>query len=448
MLNTPISKERLLQIIIEISIVFCAFSDALKPLLFGFSLSHIGNAIIFLMFLYLLPGRYFKEFYRNNKPLVLCALLFIIVGSVSALIYGPTVFLYLWSLRTYLRIFFLIGCIYAVFDKKMLRDMCLGINIIMIAHTVLTLIQFFVLGVRWDYLNGIFGTSMGGDGAVNILLISCLSLTLYLFYKRAVNALHLMVVIFISIFNASLTEVKFYYIELLVCLALYIIFTDDKRRMLKLLPVIAVIFISSVPLMIYLYPYTTDFWGSNMILEETHAYRNELPEGISRLGQISGIKDKILSYGISKRPALGPLSIFLGLGLGSAEWGYSPAFCSEFFSLNTDLGYEDFLEPIVFAETGFAGLFLFNAMMIYGFIISLLTVVKTKCKRGFLGILVFAMLVGAVIYDNSLRSNNGYLLWVLSGIALKEIQEELPLSAAHFPNINRCAHVNDPSKAT
>lgn len=32
-----------------------------------------------------------------------------------------------------------------------------------LAHIVLTLVQFFGFGIRWDYLNGIFGTGMGGN---------------------------------------------------------------------------------------------------------------------------------------------------------------------------------------------------------------------------------------------------------------------------------------------
>ncbi len=167
-----------------IAIIICSFAEGWRQLL-GVPIVHMGNAIIFVMFIWLiLFGRIRAIKGSEAGIIVIGAMAFLLFGSLSALLYGVRPVLYLWSVRNYLRFFILFIDCYLVFDRDDVWFFCRLIDIVIVIHILLTLIQFCFYGIRWDYLNGIFGTQMGGAAGVNILLVINTCLCLYRWYER------------------------------------------------------------------------------------------------------------------------------------------------------------------------------------------------------------------------------------------------------------------------
>lgn len=123
---------------------------------------HIGNAIIYALFLTVLLMDREKLKDRRLRAFVFAMTLFLVVGSIGRLIYGGNLIQYFWSLRNYLRFYLLFIDCYVLFDERHIKYLVRLFDCVVAMHILITLIQFFVIGINWDYLNGFFGSEMGG----------------------------------------------------------------------------------------------------------------------------------------------------------------------------------------------------------------------------------------------------------------------------------------------
>ena len=186
-------SRRTLKIILYIAIFLCAFSNWISRIMFGLPVSHVGNVLIFALFFACILDGSFKKYANNYTFVVLIICCFIIIGSISALLYKAELLLYFWSLKNYLRFFLLILDCAMIIDKSDLLFLCKVLGIISLMHILITLTQFFFFDIRWDYLNGIFGSYMGGNAGVNGFLAVCTTTLFYLFFHEKINGLFLIV---------------------------------------------------------------------------------------------------------------------------------------------------------------------------------------------------------------------------------------------------------------
>ncbi len=427
MSHITVKKENsmnLVQLLLIIAIVFCTFSEGLKQLLFGIPVVHLGNAIIFALFIYVLVRLFILNTYsetkytinKDTKVISILALLFILWGTVGAVIYKTSFFLYIWSLRNYGRFFALTFICAIVADSKLIKLLYKMLNIVIVIHIVVTLIQFFILGVRWDYLNGIFGTSMGGNSGVNALFMVNACVCLYKLYCKEISLkLFILHLIWMS-GNAAISEIKIFFAEIIILIIVYFVITKDYKNILIINGfTIGIVFVG-VLILGYLYPYTI-----NDLLTKGLLYRLQIPhhdnmDSVGRTTQITGLTQYIASYASNVNGKFGKLYLFTGLGLGSAEYGTREIFNSDFYYVNQRTWYFDFILSFLYIETGIVGIITYCSMWIYIGATGLYRFIKNGDHCYMLWILAAVALGMITFYDITLRNNYGYMLWVYVGI--------------------------------
>ena len=386
--------------------------------MFGLPVSHVGNVLIFALFFACILDGSFKKYANNYTFVVLIIGCFIIIGSISALLYKAELLLYFWSLKNYLRFFLLMLDCAMIIDKSDLLFLCKVLGIISLMHILITLTQFFFFDIRWDYLNGIFGSYMGGNAGVNGFLAVCTTTLFYLFFHKKINGLFLIVALSLMCLNAAISEIKYYFVELLGAIILYGIITRKYKQLLVLTSSIAVIVVLSVFLLYRLYPDFTGYFSAGIIEKIGVNYHDNF-DSLSRLNQISGMTNPILSFGMNIRPELGRLCQFIGLGFGNAEYGTKEIFNSNFYYQNYRLWYFDFIESYTYAETGKIGVFVYDLLFVALAVRSLFySLIKGNREFALFGSIFYILIIGIMFYDVSLRNNYGYLVWATMAVPM------------------------------
>ncbi|MBQ3796862.1 MAG: hypothetical protein II842_11355 [Butyrivibrio sp.] len=400
------------------------FSEGLKTLLFGLPIVHLGNAIIFALFAEILITKFLGEFKRRDKFRIssetrliwVWFISFLFVGSLSALIFHPSIILYFWSLRSYLRFFALfIDCVY-LFDADSEDRFYKILEVVVVVHIAITLIQFVFFGIRWDYLNGIFGNLMGGNSGVNALLVINSCVCLYRFYLKKLRWQWLMFHLIWMIADAAIVELKAYFIEITVIVIAYTVLTKKFRDMAKIFAFIIPLAIIGIIVMKILYPYTSGGNFLNQIVVWLKTPHHDNHDSLSRVTQLSGMTEPILSYARSRNEKAGIISLLAGLGLGNAEFGTKDILTSEFYWINERLWYRDFLISMLYAETGIIGLIIYNSLWVFMGIKGFLDYKHRSSAVALLKTLLAVSTGLIVLYDVTLRNNYGYIMWMALAI--------------------------------
>ena len=403
---------------LKISILICAFSEGIRQIV-GVPVVHAGNAIILVVFCLLLAKGNAKGLKMPEVNIILLGgAAFLLFTSIIGLIYGVRPILFLWSLRRYLIFYCLFADCFMIFGKEDIPLFYRMLDGVIVIHIVLTLVQFFFFGISWDYLNGIFGTKMGGNAGVNILLAVNTCVCFYRFYKREMKWWLLLVHIAWMCYNAALNELKLYVVELVAAMVIYVVVTKEVKRELKLLLPVMIIIFTSTMLMIKLYPWCNSYYGKLLFDTDTviSVPHHDNPDSLGRKNQIYGLTEPIVDYAVKHRPMLSVLSPVTGLGLGNAELSTNGMFDSEFYHTNIRLWYWDFLLSMVYVEGGIIGLIFYNMAWIVVLVRSFSQSVKNGVDEGLIHSFACVMVLFAIVYDASMRNNYGYMMWVFLGV--------------------------------
>lgn len=412
--------------IMFVALIICCFSEPIKQLS-KIPIVHLGNAIIFVMFAVLfIKGECKKLNEREIRIFIIVWVAFLLYGTFSALLFGLMPVLYLWSLRSYIRFFILMLDCYLVFDKKDVPFFYMVLDLVALIHSILIVIQFFVFDINWDYLNGIFGTMMGGNSGANALLAINTCVCFYRFYKKEIKFPILYLHIFWMTYSAALSELKVYLVELVAILVIYPVVTREFKRWLKILPGIIIIMFTSTLVMYMLYPWFESFYSQ---LFTDFAKRIDDPHhmddlSLSRLKQISGLTQPIMDYAQSIKPSLKGICLWTGIGLGNGELTLNGMFNSEFYDRNNILWYWDFILSMIYIETGIIGLLTYNSVWFIVPITAFIRSLKTRDEGNLMKIMMSAMVLFIIFYDIAMRNNYGYILWAFIGIVYAALNKK------------------------
>ncbi len=419
------------KLILLLAVLICVFGEPIKQIT-GIPVVHVGNGIAFCMFGFLMIKGEYKRFFGRNESREMKIFLvgfaaFLLLGSASALVYGVRPLLYLWSMRNYLRFLVIFLDCYLVFDEKDIPLFYRLLDGTIIVHVILTLIQFFFLGVKWDYLNGIYGTMMGGNSGVNCLFLVTTCVCFYRFYKREMKWPIFLLHIFWMCIDAALSEIKVYLVELVAAIVIYVVVTKQWKRMLALMSVIVVIMVASIVLIYWIYPSFDGFYSRmfTRFYEVLGASHHPNLDSLGRLNQISGMTKPMMDYVSSVRPGLEGLAKVIGCGFGSGELSTNGMFDSEFYVTNIRLWYWDFILPLLYLETGLLGVAFYVGAWVVAGVSAFVSFLRKGEGEAFLKVLLCGLTVILIVYDITMRNNYGYIMWVFAGVVVHNSQVSL-----------------------
>lgn len=416
--------------ILFIAIVICSFSEGLKQLLLGLPIVHVGNILLVTLFFWCIYKMGISRLVKNDlKPFVIWIASFVIVGTIGAIVFLPGIFLYLWALRTYLRMVLLLFDCIMILDRDDIGFIVKVFNVVILVHVTLTLFQFFVLGIRWDYLNGIFGTRIADSSSLHALLLINSCICFYKLSRDKLSVKSFLVHFLWMSLNAVISEIRVWFYEILILMVVYLIFSHDYKKVMKMIPGLIALFVIGVALMPIIYPYTSSFFGIEgfiRILSEHHIAGSV--KAIGRRDQIIGLTGPILETVKVFGKDYKVLPIITGLGLGSAEYS-TMGMESEFFKTYGYLGYPSFLLSFLYVETGMIGVIAFNLIWVFLFFKGM-SLHKEYNKDALMLILASLSFFITACYNQTLRSNYGYIMWVFLGVVIVLCRSDVVTSEA------------------
>lgn len=339
---------------------------------------------------------YYLYLFAYMGLLVLMAILrFVPIGQI------------LWAIRNnFLYIFFAIIAIYSMSVRDVERIMNI-ITKLQILNVIMGIYEYFVLHSTDDYLGGIFGIVQGCNGNLNryMVIISAYSVCNYLSKKS--NLKSLLLTVSSCTFMAALSELKMFYVELLLIVLCAVLLNKKSLKGFLVLTGGFIAIFVGIRVFLLLNPGSAEYLNSisNMIAYNSRTdYGNGIK--ISRFGSTNLIND--LFFGDNKIYRL------FGYGLGACEDSVSFAWCnSQFATSYRNLAYQDLTIAMNYLETGYIGLIAFAMVFVFMFIIA----EKLKKKMIFhKEIAVFCQVICVLTvmdfwYDSAIRKNVAYLIY-------------------------------------
>ena len=332
---------------------------------------------------------------------------YLIIAIVICMCFGaiantvkPTLFV--WGVRNNLRFFiFFLSCV-VLLDKHDVENIFKLLLFFFWANFIITLVQYFALGLRQDYLGGIFGTKQGCNAYTNIFLCLILSYKVSGYFNSKVKLINLIVYIGTVLLIAVFAELKVLYVEFIVIfvIAVFSKRPDLKTTLIVLLGIVGIIF--AIWLLSVYDPKTLAFFFDSDQIEYYLSGGGYTNSGdLNRFTAISQIYDMFFAGNW--------VNTLFGFGLGSCDTSSFVFLQSDFFNQYEYLHYRWFTHAWVFLEQGAIGL-----ILLFLFFISIVVfcIKRRKTNRFYMiATLLFTVttIIG-LIYNSALEVEACYLI--------------------------------------
>lgn len=330
---------------------------------------------------------------------------------------------FLWGFRNNAR-YFIAFILFAYYLKVDDVKSCLKfIDFMFIIHIMVTFFQFFIMGYQWDYLGGIFGVQLGGNGNSLVFLVIVCSKSLIMYMNDQESVWKCFFKCGISLVIATMSEIKVFFLIFVVIVLVSSLITKFSWKKIPLFIFGAVLIFTAGNLF-------TVIWGEDAALtldritELVTSTQYSSEKDLGRFTAIPTLSNTILTD---------PIDRWFGLGLGNCDTS-SFALCNTpFYQSHSYLNYDWFSSAMTFLETGYVGLILFLSFFIVVFIFA------RKAKKTMenptyyqLAMVMSVICIILVFYNSSLRMEIGYVAYFVLALPFvsygsnKTQKEELP----------------------
>lgn len=336
----------------------------------------------------------------STKNVTIVVLLMLLFSLFSFLVNISEITLYLWGIRNLYRFFiFMFSCV-ILLNKEDVKLLLRIFEIVFVLNIILCTYQKFVLDLYQDYISGFFGTMSGGNAAMNMLMLIVFSEVCIEFVKKKCSIYKFIFFTFSTAYIAAITELKIYYVEMILIIVLAIIISKKNARTVIITFTSLIMLIIMINVLYVLYPGFKDFFNFEQILSYSGegGYSNQYD--LNRFTAIKTLKDEYMT----KSQAI------FGIGTGNAEVSQFDMFCSDFYNKYYYLNYNWFSHAFMFLENGYIGLILY----ILFFVVNILKILKIMKKHEekeiyILGIILSTLSLVLMIYNSSLRGDTAYI---------------------------------------
>lgn len=377
------------------------------------AITYLYDIVTLVLVVYLFGSRRsLSEIIRNTT--VKMQLILFAFGVLVAAINSVSSVLIIWGLRNNIRfIIFFDACLLYLKERDVERLQSLFFKIEII-NFILVLFEYFILGFARDNLGGIFGTGDGVNGILNCFIVIQLVHHFVEWIPKKERMLPLIVSTGMSLIIATLSEIKIFFVELVLVFIIYFVWIMLIEHNYKtVFKYIAIVFIAviaasyAIQSLVKIYPDMGDFFSIEKILY--HATKAEGYTGhgdLNRLSAIRTINSSIFSGSIVKQ--------LFGLGLGATEFAVGhDLLTSAFYSQYQYLHYSYFSLPWMYLETGYIGLFFY----VGSFLKIVLDCIKYRHRKDIITVITTTFIITLMtllflIYNQSMRTSASYLVYV------------------------------------
>ena len=299
-------------------------------------------------------------------------------------------------------------------DCKNIKKIMYSFNLV---NTVLIIYQYFTLNVwdywmRGDYLNGFFGAYRGGNVYENVLLVIVTIIAIDDYTTKKINTCIMLVNIGINLFAATLSELKYYYIELVVILLIYFASSFKRitaRKIFRTLIIALVCIIAAIyfiNILYKIYPWmqgTLTSW--TRMLDYFSNSHGDSQGMINRTSFISDVNNTMFHGDV--------INLVLGVGLGTANTGVFGGSLPAFTQKYGYTAYSWYSSSYMLIETGIIGLILYCTAFILP--------VNNRFMRGTskreMVICTCIISIMMIFYNETFRTEAGLMMCILLAIS-------------------------------
>lgn len=380
---------------------------------------HITSAIFFLIDvpIVLIIMKNIKGFESalRYKPLLIVTLTLaaaLITMLIGGLINYVSVKNIIYGIYKYYRGFVFFYCVIAFVDKDSVEQTLGMFKSVFYINFALSLFQFFVLGTNQDLLGGIFGTVVGNNQYTNLLFVIisvyCIDKIINHDANRKENNMAVAFLFFMFII-AALAEIKFFFAEFVLLLAVAYLFSQKKINSIIYIVLVVGGVVACYNLLLRYFPQFTTLvselkvGGLVRLRDLQRHYSTDYDIG----------RAVVFSY---SNQYLLPKSINHWLGMGIGNVSSSNLTNNEFWLKNQETHYDQFYTAYLYNEQGLVGFSLYCLIYIGLLIIGISALRNKKTKK--YGLMLILMIVGCMMifaYNMALYSQLNFIMfWALA----------------------------------
>jgi len=401
-------QETLILIIMFVSIFLNFWSEILS---LPSVIKYVCDICWIFLFVFILISKRKKYLSKPIKIIGMLICAFYIYAILNYIVNYQSIFYFLWGTRNLFRFYvFFFACALYLDEKNInlvrkILDVIFYINIGMIA------LQYFVFKISGDYLGGFFGIESGCNGYLNIYFVISTIIYLVRYNYKKIAFWKVLIRLALMLMSCALSELKIFYIEFVIILVLFSLITkfSIKKVVLFLLCIIGIIV--GVKILTQLYPYFSDFFSIEKILEiasSDKGYTNA--NDFNRLNSITMTNNYFFDTT--------PQKLF-GFGLGNCDYADGKDFLtSVFYTKYEYLHYFWISYAIVYLELGYIGLAFYYTI----FLLIIIFLFKNLKDRNYnimyvrISFITSVLMILISIYNSSLRNESAYLLFFVLSV--------------------------------
>lgn len=299
-------------------------------------------------------------------------------------------------------------------DSKNIKKIVYSFNLV---NTVLIIYQYFTLNVfdywmRGDYLNGFFGAFRGGNIYENALLVIVTIIAIEDYTTKKINTATMLVNIGVSLLAATLSELKYYYLEGAVILLIYYASSLKRvttKKIIRSLIIASICIIGAVyfiNILYKLYPWmqgTLTSW--TRMLDYFSNSHGDSQGMINRTSFISDINNTIFHGDV--------IDLIFGVGLGTANTGVFGGSLPEFTQKYSYTTYSWISSSYMLIETGIVGLILYCT----AFILPINKKFTRDTSKRKMVICTCIISIMMIFYNETFRTEAGLMMCILLAIS-------------------------------
>ena len=323
---------------------------------------------------------------------------------------------YLWGIRMNFRGFILFFRILAQFKEDDADEWFGLLDVLFWINAVFAFFQFFVLGVRQDYLGGIFGTAARTNGYMLIFLSIVVVKSQLQLFENKENLWICLSKCAVSLLIAAMAELKFYLLLFVFQMVLVAILTRFSWKKVVVLAFCAVAASMAMSLLAQWFSSSGEF-NIAEVIEKAFQENYSSAKDINRLSAIGTLSRKILTD---------PSDRIFGLGLGNCDNANFAFLRTPFYERYSSLHYAYFAAPMIFLETGYVGLVFYLGF----FVVCLVKAIKKRKSRTEHNLYDSMAIVFAItspilsFYNASFRHESGWLILIILALPFISPKED------------------------
>lgn len=266
------------------------------------------------------------------------------------------------------------------------------------ANLAVSLFEYFRYHAKWDNNGGLFGIIVGCNGKMNLYIVIVSVIVAVLYLHKKMSVVPAVGVLGSCLITATISELKIYYLELILCIALAVLFSKPSKKTIAFVVGGGLAIWLAVMVLGELYPLFKDFFNLESMLEYATEDYGTSEGSVNRL---SGVQIMLSDYLHT------PMQKMFGLGLGNAHEG------TAFYNQHEYLKYVYFYVSYLVTEMGIAGLLGFILFFLANSVISIRFAFRDKENFQYYLIagIVSIFSIVFMVYDSSLITAASYLLY-------------------------------------